>query len=84
MFDPRALYAHHEYEIGIWKKFLDKWLSDPYKRKKTLAARIDKAAWESFDSDASIPFSKRNRRRVGSHRCEELVNVFQPSHTKLG
>jgi hypothetical protein len=47
---------------------------------KTLAARIDKAAWESFDSDASIPFSKRNRRRVGSRPCEELVNVFQAAN----
>ncbi|MFN9909903.1 MAG: modification methylase, partial [bacterium] len=55
---------------------------DPYKSLKTsLKAEIDLEAWESLNSDTSVPFEKPSTGRIAvkviNHLGDEVMKVFR-------
>jgi len=55
---------------------------DPYMSRKTsLKAEIDQEAWESLNSDTSVPFAKpsigRIAEKVINHLGDELMKVYK-------
>jgi adenine-specific DNA-methyltransferase len=56
--------------------------NDPYKSLKTsLKAEIDQEAWESLNSDISVPFAKPSTGRIGvkviNHLGDEVMKVYR-------
>jgi adenine-specific DNA-methyltransferase len=59
--------------------------NDPYKSLKTsLKAEIDQDAWESLNSDVSVPFAKPSSGRIAvkviNHLGDEVMKVYRVSH----
>jgi adenine-specific DNA-methyltransferase len=57
--------------------------NDPYKSLKTsLKAEIDEDAWESLNSDTSVPFAKPSTGRIAvkviNHLGDEVMKVYRP------
>ena len=55
---------------------------DPYKSLKTsLKAEIDQEAWESLNSDISVPFAKPSTGRIAvkviNHLGDEVIKVYK-------
>ena len=58
--------------------------NDPYKSLKTsLKAEIDHDAWESLNSDTSVPFAKLSTGRIAvkviNHLGDEVMKVYRIS-----
>ena len=56
--------------------------NDPYKSLKTsLKAVIDQDAWESLNSDVSVPFTKPSTGRIAvkviNHLGDEVMKVYR-------
>jgi adenine-specific DNA-methyltransferase len=56
--------------------------NDPYKSLKTsLKAEIDQDAWESLNSDTSVPFAKPTTGRIAvkviNHLGDEVMKVYR-------
>jgi len=56
--------------------------NDPYKSLKTyLKAEIDLEAWESLNSDTSVPFAKSSTGRIAvkviNHSGDEVMKVYR-------
>ena len=56
--------------------------NDPYKSLKTsLKAEIDQEAWESLNSDVSVPFAKPSTGRIAvkviNHLGNEAIKVYR-------